>query len=327
MHLWHDPLTSKDLLEACVVFATALTFVILGQTMGFRFFRRVRIAPGFRVNLSKRGVSLSAGGRGHWFTIGPRGVRTTVGSPGTGLYYTATTGRPKKRRAGSSHLLGGVVLVLFLFGMLQNAFGSTGTWLIIAGGVALCLFFILQQIQTITAKQQSQSAAADWINEQIGAGKQFKLICGDTPSIALDPDEELLGSFPETRLISEKMQAIDEGAFLITNRRLFFIGVKRTISLPLKEIIEVDKYEDTVGLHCQGKVKVQCFQLNGNLTVRYQRNEKDFEAPINGAMVKALIDSAAKSWHSTSAAASCARVTQGILGTLNYQSWEIPRSM
>jgi hypothetical protein len=28
MHLWHDPLTSKDLLEACVVFAAALTFVI-----------------------------------------------------------------------------------------------------------------------------------------------------------------------------------------------------------------------------------------------------------------------------------------------------------
>jgi len=29
MHVWpHDPLSSKDLLEACVVFAMALTFVI-----------------------------------------------------------------------------------------------------------------------------------------------------------------------------------------------------------------------------------------------------------------------------------------------------------
>jgi hypothetical protein len=28
MHLWHNPLSSKDLLEACVVFAMAFTFVI-----------------------------------------------------------------------------------------------------------------------------------------------------------------------------------------------------------------------------------------------------------------------------------------------------------
>jgi hypothetical protein len=28
MHLWHDPVSSKDLLEGCVVFAMALTFVI-----------------------------------------------------------------------------------------------------------------------------------------------------------------------------------------------------------------------------------------------------------------------------------------------------------
>jgi hypothetical protein len=32
MHLWHDPLSSKDLLEACVVFGMGLTFVI-----GFRW--------------------------------------------------------------------------------------------------------------------------------------------------------------------------------------------------------------------------------------------------------------------------------------------------
>lgn len=56
--------------------------------MPFRFFRRVRIAPGLRVNLSKSGPSLSVGGRGAWFTIGPRGPRGTVGGLGTGLFYT-----------------------------------------------------------------------------------------------------------------------------------------------------------------------------------------------------------------------------------------------
>ena len=33
--------------------------------MTLRFFRRVRIAPGLRVNLSKSGASVSIGRRGH----------------------------------------------------------------------------------------------------------------------------------------------------------------------------------------------------------------------------------------------------------------------
>ena len=62
--------------------------------MGFRFRRSFKVAPGFRVNLSKSGVSTSVGRRGLWFTIGPRGTRTTVGIPGTGLSYTEQSKLP-----------------------------------------------------------------------------------------------------------------------------------------------------------------------------------------------------------------------------------------
>ncbi len=63
--------------------------------MGFRFFRRVSLGKGVRLNLSKSGPSLSFGGKGFWYTIGPGGRRTTVGLPGTGLYYT-TVSRGKR---------------------------------------------------------------------------------------------------------------------------------------------------------------------------------------------------------------------------------------
>lgn len=56
--------------------------------MGFRFYRRVRIAPGLTLNMSKRGTSVSVGGRGLHYTLGRHGARTTVGLPGTGLSYT-----------------------------------------------------------------------------------------------------------------------------------------------------------------------------------------------------------------------------------------------
>jgi hypothetical protein len=60
--------------------------------MPLRFFRRVRIAPGLTLNLSRSGPSLSMGVRGAHVTVGRRGVRRTVGLPGTGLFYTSHTG-------------------------------------------------------------------------------------------------------------------------------------------------------------------------------------------------------------------------------------------
>lgn len=76
---------------------------VLGDFVGFRFRRSLRIAPGLRLNFSKSGVSTSIGGRGTTFNIGPRGNRTTVGIPGTGLFWTATQNR--QPRASPTTLL------------------------------------------------------------------------------------------------------------------------------------------------------------------------------------------------------------------------------
>ncbi|MCK4487046.1 MAG: DUF4236 domain-containing protein [Desulfobacterales bacterium] len=68
--------------------------------MGFRFWRRIRIAPWLTLNLSKSGGSLSFGLRGAKFTVGSRGKRATVGLPGTGLFYTSTfpSGKGSKKK-------------------------------------------------------------------------------------------------------------------------------------------------------------------------------------------------------------------------------------
>lgn len=57
--------------------------------MGFRFRRTLKIAPGIRLNLGKKGISTSIGPRGPKITLGKSGVRTTVGLPGSGLSYTS----------------------------------------------------------------------------------------------------------------------------------------------------------------------------------------------------------------------------------------------
>ncbi len=56
--------------------------------MSFRFWRRIRLAPGVTLNLSKSSASLSFGPQGAKYTISPHGNRVTAGIPGTGLFYT-----------------------------------------------------------------------------------------------------------------------------------------------------------------------------------------------------------------------------------------------
>ena len=75
--------------------------------MGFRLYRRMKIAPGISLNFSKSGISTSFGGRGAHVTLGRRGIRKTIGVPGTGMYYTHvdgwTHGKHFTRRRSSSH--------------------------------------------------------------------------------------------------------------------------------------------------------------------------------------------------------------------------------
>ena len=56
--------------------------------MSLRLWKRIKILPGITLNLSKSGISISFGRRGFKYTIGKNRRQTTVGLPGTGIYYT-----------------------------------------------------------------------------------------------------------------------------------------------------------------------------------------------------------------------------------------------
>jgi len=60
--------------------------------MGLNFRKSFKIAPGVRVNVGKKGVGLSVGGNGLRYSVNSSGRRTTtVGIPGSGLYYTSSS--------------------------------------------------------------------------------------------------------------------------------------------------------------------------------------------------------------------------------------------
>nr|WP_098729260.1 DUF4236 domain-containing protein [Acinetobacter baumannii] len=66
--------------------------------MGLNFRKSIKIAPGIRVNISKKGLSsVSVGGKGARVNVSKKGTRTTVGIPGTGLSYTTNTSYKKSK--------------------------------------------------------------------------------------------------------------------------------------------------------------------------------------------------------------------------------------
>jgi Protein of unknown function (DUF4236) len=90
--------------------------------MGFRFRKSIKIVPGIRLNVGKRGInSLSVGGRGVTTNIGRRGTHTTYSIPGTGISY-----RTGSRQSGSDSI-GLGCCGLFFFGFIALAFFSAFT--------------------------------------------------------------------------------------------------------------------------------------------------------------------------------------------------------
>ena len=89
--------------------------------MGLLSHHPIRLLSWLRMNLSKSGVGLSAGGHGVTYSIGPKGERSTIGVPGTGGSYLRWRSRRRMAERGSG--LGALVtlawaafavLVLFL---------------------------------------------------------------------------------------------------------------------------------------------------------------------------------------------------------------------
>lgn len=68
--------------------------------MAWRFHKSIRILPGVKINLNRKSTSLTIGGHGIHKTFSSTGRRTTsIGIPGTGLYYTDTTVSSSRERS------------------------------------------------------------------------------------------------------------------------------------------------------------------------------------------------------------------------------------
>jgi hypothetical protein len=97
--------------------------------MGLRFRRSIKLVPGVRLNIGLRRASLSFGGKGFTYNVGPNGSRVTVGIPGSGLSYSTNlqhqnpatllaNSLPARKRYSATPF----VIIAFVLGLIYIAY-------------------------------------------------------------------------------------------------------------------------------------------------------------------------------------------------------------
>src|SRR5208282_5321969 len=100
--------------------------------MGFRYRKSLRIARGMRLNLTGRGISsFSVGRPGSTLNFGQKGVRGTVGIPGSGLSYSS------RLSSGPGMLLGLIIAFftsIFILAARGNRLAQVALLALVVGG-------------------------------------------------------------------------------------------------------------------------------------------------------------------------------------------------
>ena len=210
--------------------------------MGIFFRKSVKIAPGLRLNISKRGTSVSIGPRGAKLNIGKRGTYVTTSIPGTGIYSrTKISGGSKTQRnsayaaprtsdaerfakadpaaQGCGLLAGCLVGGLFLW-LITGKFYS---FLIMLGIGALMAF-----LPTLLASNKNDQSDNDGLGNQnntldeVERDLQYSKPFAEKLNALL---EEMDAAYTETKLIDIHSQILDLMNNKLKGRKILFSGM------------------------------------------------------------------------------------------------------
>ena len=134
--------------------------------MAWSFRKRIKVAPGVHINLSKKGVSTSFGTKGASLTTGPRGTYLNTSIPGTGLYR-----RQKIRGSGRNNSIESTKAASHFFStttknkttMRNNSIKHIGQGCAKVFLWILLVFSLLMFIGGITILIQEPNTSMHWI--------------------------------------------------------------------------------------------------------------------------------------------------------------------
>ena len=99
-----------------------------------------------------------------------------------------------------------------------------------------------------------------------------------------------MGSVAARSESHEELRNIDQGTFVLTNKRMIFIGSKRTTNIDLGKIISITAYKDGIASQRENKQKTEYFTRIDHNTLTFTINGRSHTVPFTGLIMKAAIE-------------------------------------
>lgn len=92
----------------------------------------------------------------------------------------------------------------------------------------------------------------------------------------------------------EELKTIDDGIFSITNKRIIFSGIKRTININLNKIISMEPLKDGFLVNHEGTKKAQYFTGIPEINITLSAYNRTYYEPLSGLILVSLIEGLVK---------------------------------
>ncbi|NYB53053.1 MAG: zinc ribbon domain-containing protein [Methanobacteriaceae archaeon] len=99
-----------------------------------------------------------------------------------------------------------------------------------------------------------------------------------------------MGSVAARSESHEELRNIDQGTLVLTNKRLVFIGSKRTINIDLRKIIAIEAYKDGIASQRENKQKTEYFTGTDRHALTFNINGRSHTVPFTGLILKAAVE-------------------------------------
>jgi len=103
-----------------------------------------------------------------------------------------------------------------------------------------------------------------------------------------------LGAFNAQSESHEEIREIDTGALALTNKRLIFLGDKRTVNIDIRKVVSVHPYRDAVEIRREGRERTQYFMGINRTNIKIQVEDRIYKEPLSGIVLMCLIEGLAK---------------------------------
>ena len=97
------------------------------------------------------------------------------------------------------------------------------------------------------------------------------------------------GAKKTTRAPLKKLKEIDTGTLVITNKRVVFVGIKKTVSIDLRKIFSINIFKDGISIQRENKKRIEYFTGTDQKEMTFEIEGREQTFTLEGNIVRAMI--------------------------------------